>query len=192
MFRPLGRLLLALLIALPIAVVAQPSLAAAAPPDRLFRGTGSNTFQEVLCGVPVTTTEWFTGAFSVFFDRAGNLRRVQGSGTYRATYTNAAGESITFFAASHFTETPAIDANGILTVDFVDTGLAERITDAAGNVLTTDVGNLVQRLTVDLGDLEDPDDDVVLGFAIVFEAGRHPEGESGFALFCQIVQEQLG
>ena len=53
--RPGARLLPAsLAVALPL--LALPLLAAAAPPARDFHGTFRDTFSEVVCGVPVTTT----------------------------------------------------------------------------------------------------------------------------------------
>lgn len=51
-----------------LALLALPLLAAAAPPARDFQGTVSDTFSEVVCGVPVTTTVQGAGTFTVFFD----------------------------------------------------------------------------------------------------------------------------
>jgi hypothetical protein len=186
------RLLVATVVSAILAVGVGRSPAAAAPPAREFRGTQTDTFEEVLCGVAVTTTIENTGAFTFFFDQDGNVTRAQGTGTFRATSTNAEGESITVFAANRFEGTATENPDG--TVTFVDTftGLPERITDAEGNVLTADVGNIVFTTTVDFGDPEDPTDDQIVFEEISFEAGRHPEAESDFALFCEIVTEQLG
>ncbi len=62
------RLLPASLVAAAFALLALPLLAAAAPPPRDFHGTFSDTFSEVICGVPVTTTVQGAGMFAVFFD----------------------------------------------------------------------------------------------------------------------------
>jgi hypothetical protein len=55
-----------------------------------------------------------------------------------------------------------------------------------------DRGRAVIREVIDLNDLEDEQDDVFLSSEILFQAGPHPEADSGFELFCEVVVDVLG
>jgi len=50
----------------------------------------------------------------------------------------------------------------------------------------------VLRDVIDLNDLEDEEDDVFVSSEILFQAGPHPEADSDFALFCEVVHDVLG
>jgi hypothetical protein len=47
-------------------------------------------------------------------------------------------------------------------------------------------------ITIDLNDLENEEDDELLGFEVVSVAGPHPEIDSDFELFCEVVNDVLG
>jgi hypothetical protein len=78
------------------------------------------------------------------------------------------------------------------SVDVRIGGIAERL--RSSDVLTPafDRGPVIFRDTVDLNDLEDPADDVFLGREVFFHAGPHPDLDSDFALFCEVVEDVLG
>jgi hypothetical protein len=46
--------------------------------------------------------------------------------------------------------------------------------------------------TIDLNDLENEEDDIFLGSEVISVAGPHPEVDSDFELFCEVVTGVLG
>jgi len=72
------------------------------------------------------------------------------------------------------------------------TGIPERIKTSDGKVLTKDVGRIVFATVWDAnGTPDDRGDDEFISEEIIFEAGRHPEAESGFERFCEVVVPAL-
>lgn len=104
-----------------------------------------------------------------------------------ATDVNAAGVEIdTFVRYIDRLASETVNPDG--TTTFIDnvSGVPERITTPDGTVITQDVGLIVLSRTVD-------SNGNTLDFHVVRQAGSgHPEADSGFTLFCQIVLQYLG
>jgi hypothetical protein len=69
--------------------------------------------------------------------------------------------------------------------EFTTVGLPELFKVQGGGVLTRDAGRITFRVAFD-------ENDEVLSEEIVFIAGPHPNAESGFELFCEVIPEALG
>ena len=143
------------------------------------------TFTEDLCGIEVTTHLEIKGNILFFEDRLIDLSLV------RATWTNEDGDWLELFAAGPAFVQEQLDGD-ILTITVRQAGVQERLRSSEGLTAAFDRGQIVFRVVIDLNDLEDPEDDVFLSFEIVFQAGPHPEADSDFALFCQVVHDVLG
>jgi hypothetical protein len=80
---------------------------------------------------------------------------------------------------------PAGDLEGSLT--FVDTfkGVAEQMKTPDGTVLLLDAGLISYALTFDL------DTGEFISFEILVNNGPHPEVESDFMLFCEVLTDVL-
>ena len=170
-----------LLAAAVMALVALPASALAAKPVAKFHDNFSDTFSDVVCGIPVDgvavgVDNFFLYANDDFKDNA----------SVRTTITNPAnGKSVIISNASQVTGTALVDeAAG--TVTFVTTfkGLPEKIQTAHGAVLLRDAGIAVFTDVFDLatGDLISSD---------VSIKGPHPDLESDFALFCEVITPAL-
>ena len=59
--------------------------------------------------------------------------------------------------------------------------------------LLMDAGRLVFAFLIDHGGTPgDPDDDVLISRDVVFQAGPHPDLDSDFELFCEVIPPALG
>jgi hypothetical protein len=66
------------------------------------------------------------------------------------------------------------------------TGLPEKLVLPDHTIVSKDVGRIVVVSVVDYnGTPTDADDDTLLSQSVVFQAGPHPDLDSGFELFCQ-------
>jgi len=158
------------------------SSAAAAPLVGRFHGTFSDTFQDNICGIDGTSVVNGMDNIQVFAD-----------GTFKdefrlnLTFTSAAtGKSVLLFVANQFTGVGPID-NGDGTITFVSTfkGLPEKIKLPNGRVLSRDAG------FVSFNDTFDATTGDFLGEVISPENGPHPDLDSGFALFCDVIVPAL-
>jgi hypothetical protein len=157
------------------------STADAAPLVDRFHARSIETFPSNVCGIDGTTV--FNGVenFQVFAD-----------GTFKdqvrenQLFTSAAtGKSVLIFDADQFVGAGPID-NGDGTVTFVSTfkGLPEMLKLPNGTILSRDAGVLTIEDTFDAttGDF--------LGETIS-ENGPHPDFDSGFAIFCDVIVPAL-
>jgi len=172
--------LIALIGALLLASAA--STAGAAPLTDRFHGTFSDTFPDNICGIDGTSVVNGMDNIQVFAD-----------GTFKdqfrinQVFTSAAtGKSVLLFAADQNVFVGPID-NGDGTVTFTNTfkGLPEQIKLPNGRVLSRDAGFVTFNDTFDAttGDF--------LGETISPENGPHPDLDSGFTLFCDVVVPAL-
>jgi len=154
----------------------------AAPLVNRFHGTFSDTFPDNICGIDGTTVVSGTDNIQEFAD-----------GTFKdefrqnLVFTSAAtGKSVLLFAANQFVGTGPID-NGDGTVTFVSTfkGLPEMLKLPNGPVLSRDAG------FVSFNDTFDATTGEFLGETISPENGPHPDLDSGFALFCDVIVPAL-
>jgi hypothetical protein len=158
------------------------SSASSAPIVEQFHGTFSETFQDNICGIDGTSVVSGMDNIQVFAD-----------GTFKdqfrlnQTFTSAAtGKSVLLFVAQQFTGVGPID-NGDGTITFVSTfkGMPEKIKLPNGRVLLRDAG------FVSFNDTYDATTGAFLGETISPENGPHPDLDSGFALFCDVIVPAL-
>jgi hypothetical protein len=154
----------------------------AAPLVNRFHGTFSDTFPDNICGIDGTTVVSGMDNIQEFAD-----------GTFKdqfrqnAVFTSAAtGKSVEIFVAQQFTGVGPID-NGDGTITFVSTfkGLPEMLKLPNGPVLSRDAG------FVSFNDTFDATTGEFLGETISPENGPHPDLDSGFALFCDVIVPAL-
>ena len=168
------------------------TVALPASAGRVEGGSGhfDDTFDEVVCGIPVTTHQ--VGRFSFLVkEMAGNSQPLfQQTLTVRLTWTNAEGDSLSLFVAGPYKDLSLVqNEDGTTTFTYAQSGIPEAIRDSEGNVLTKDVGRIV---FADTWDLSDPENPIFISGGVVSVAGPHPEADSDFALFCEIFVAELG
>jgi hypothetical protein len=145
------------------------------------------TFPEVLCGVDVTTHVVIRGNVHILPD--GTFLETSRS---EVTWMNAEGEWVVNFGAGQTRVTETLNADGTLTILETHNGIPERLRTSDGTSAAFDRGRITFEIIIDLGDPDDPSDDVLLSFETVFQAGPHPEADSDFALFCEVIEGTLG
>jgi hypothetical protein len=169
-----------------------PAVNALAAPPAVFHENFDETFEEELCGIFVTGHAEGVDTFRIFFDQEGNEIRALGSGQGMITWTNPEnGKSVSLSFAGSFQETAVENPDGTVTFTSTVAGLPADVFVSPHESLFKDVGRVTFVTTVDFGDPEDPEDDVVVSSEIAFLAGPHPELESDFILFCEVVTAAL-
>jgi hypothetical protein len=143
------------------------------------------TFTEELCGIEVTAHLEINGNVLIFEDRFVDLSRIE------ITWTNAEGDWLRNAISGPAFIEEQLDGE-ILTITERHAGIHSHLTSAAGHEPVFDRGTVTFLITIDLNDLENEEDDVLLSFETIFVAGPHPELESDFALFCEVVEAVLG
>jgi hypothetical protein len=170
----------ALVVSVWLALMA--STASAAPLTDHFRVTFSDTLPDTQCGIDGTSV--FNGLDNI---------QVFADGTFKAetqvnqVFTSAAtGKSVLLFFAFQFVEAGPID-NGDGTVTFTGTykGLKEKLKLPNGAILSRDAGLVTFSNTFDAttGDF--------LGETVSTQNGPHPDVDSGFTLFCDVIVPAL-
>ena len=158
------------------------STARAAPLVDRFHDSFSETFPDNVCGIDGTTTNKIVANGQEFADGTFKLQLNR-----KTLFTSAAtGKSVLIFFAAQQVNAAPID-NGDGTVTFVTTfkGLPEMIKLPNGRVLSRDAGFIGFNDTFDAttGDF--------LGETISPENGPHPDADSGFTLFCDVIVPAL-
>ena len=175
-------LLLTGLVALAIA----PAGAIGAKPDRFHERVLDFFEADNVCGLTVDTT--VAGVFTdlAFFDKDGNFVRFINLSSFRITFTDADGDSVIVKSANFFEEREIVDeAAGTITFVTTFKGLPEKIQTANGPTLLRDAGNATFADTFDLATGE------LISSEVTVLKGPHPELDSDFELFCDIVTEAL-
>ena len=170
-----------LLTALATALVLLPAAAFAAKPVERFHDNFTDTFSTDLCGIPVEAVA--TGVDNFFLFANDDFKD---NASVRITFTNPVnGKSVVISNAGQVTGTALVDeAAG--TVTFVTTfkGLPEKVQTAQGAVLLRDAGIAVFTEVFDLATGDPISSDVSI-------KGPHPDLESDFALFCEVITPAL-
>jgi hypothetical protein len=140
--------------------------------DPDFCGTG----QRIDIAINVRVNEWLAP------HRADYKSTVSG----KITLTNPLTGNVVIqrLAGLSLVVTVAGDPAGLNTREFITKGLPELFKTPHGGVLTRDAGYIVFR-----GEF---DGDTPLSFETVVSKGPHPQADSDFELFCQIVPGALG
>ena len=174
--------------AVPVGLVAAaalvPAPAHAASPQPVKFSVVAEPFEDVdFCG----TGETVTGTFSVkgvdfLSPHEGDLAAVfQGKQTFTFGSTTVVGH----FAGRFSRELVSVGQNGEETVAFTNKGLPESFRLAGGGgVITLDAGTITFLVTFDAqGEL------ISESFTA---SGPHPQADSGFTLFCEVIPAALG
>jgi hypothetical protein len=160
----------------------------AAAPAEHDHGT-DGPFADEVCGVPGTATVRFNNISS---DLANDAVANRGSFSYVFT-ADGSGKSITINAAGR-TVTQAVVDETAGTITFTDTvtGAPELVKITGGPVLSQDVGRVAGRVRVFAFDpvTGEPTGDAISD-TWAFLAGPHPDLESGFTRFCEVVEPYL-
>lgn len=139
-----------------------------------------------VCGMTVDTQ--VEGVFTdlVFFDQQGNFVRFMSTASFRITVTDADGDAVVVQNAGLFEEHEVVDAEAG-TITFITTfkGLPEKIQTAQGPLRLRDAGIATFADTFDLATGE------FISSEVTVVKGPHPELDSNFELFCDVVTDAL-
>jgi hypothetical protein len=169
-----------------VALAVAPAGAIGAKPERFHERVIEFFEADNVCGLTVDTT--VSGVFTdlVFFDQEGNFVRFMSLSSFRVTFTDADGDSVIVQNAGLFQEEEVVDVEaGTITFLATFKGLPEKIQTAQGPVLLRDAGVVTFADTFDLATGE------FISSEVTVVKGPHPELESDFELFCDIVTEAL-
>jgi hypothetical protein len=151
------------------------------------------TFSDVVCDIPVTITVDIIDNIHVRLAKSGfPLFQTTGPGTL--TFTNPeTGKSVTVRFTGAVKDLTVVDnGDGIITVRTAFTGIPEEIRLSDGTVAIRDVGRVVFATVLDYGGTPtDVEDDVFISQTIESISGPHPDLESDFELFCEVVVPAL-
>ena len=170
--------LLSVLVAAIVAVV-MPGSGVAAKPVFHSHENFSDTFADNVCGIPGTSVVRGVDNTTVYANNT-----FKDNFTLTQTFTaSASGKSIRIHIANQVTGNDQPIDNGDGTVTFVNTftGLPEQLKIKNGPVLSRDAGvvTLTQTFDATTGDL--------VSQTVSGEKGPHPDLDSDFAIFCDVL-----
>ncbi|HWD45792.1 MAG TPA: hypothetical protein VHM23_19135 [Actinomycetota bacterium] len=151
------------------------------------------TFEEDLCGIPVITTIDIIENLKVRLGKNGfPLFKTTGPGTFTST-NPATGKSVVETFSGATKDLSVVDnGDGTITVRTAITGVAQEVTLSDGTVAIKDVGRVVVATVLDYnGTPTDTSDDEFISQTIESISGPHPNLESNFTLFCEVVVPAL-
>lgn len=174
-------LIVPLIAAFTLAVV--PGTALGANPIAQFHDHFTESFSDVICGIPVDVDIVVTDNFFLYEDDT-----FKDTSSFQATYTNPVnGKSVLISSAGQVSGPPPIVDEEAGTITFLTSfkGIPEKIQTANGPVLLRDVGIITFADTFDLetGDF--------ISSEIVVNKGPHPDADSDFTLFCEVITGAL-
>jgi hypothetical protein len=141
----------------------------------------TDTFPDQLCGITGTSTVRGVDNFKLYADDT-----FRDTSSVRQVFTADNGKSVVIFAAGQVTglNDPIQNADG--TITFINTykGLPEKLSIAHGPTLSRDAGSVTIATTF----LPLPDGDLqFVSQTVSGEHGPHPELDSDFELFCNVL-----
>jgi len=169
------------------AAVAAPAVANADPPE-VTHGHFDETDENVdVCGINVDIHAQGVFTDHVFFDNEGNFERFMSTSSGTNTLTADNGKSVVIQFAQQYSDTePTIDeAAGTYTFVFTFKGLPEKIRTPRGPVIVRDAGVITFADTFDLAT------DEFISRDVLVNSGPHPEADSDFELFCEVITDAL-
>lgn len=182
--RPMLRTVIA--AGLLVSLAATPALAASPILER-FHDRVDETFPENLCGIAVMThvEGVVNGKFALA--RVGEPR-FQAAVSLTWTSRNTAGDVLVFQVAGLNAKDLLVieHADGTISATYSFRGLAEKLGTGPGRAISMDVGVITFTTRFD------PDTEEEISTSTDFVGGPHPEADSGFELFCEIVEDVLG
>jgi hypothetical protein len=179
----MGRLTLprALLVALITALAVLAPSALGAKPVAQFHDHFTDSFSDEICEIPVDVDLVVTDNFFLYADDS-----FKDTSSFRATFTNPVnGKAVNLSSAGQMTGSAIVDEEaGTITFLTSFKGLPEKIQTASGPVLLRDAGIITFADTFDLETGEFISSEVIVN-------GPHPEADSDFTLFCEVISEAL-
>jgi hypothetical protein len=169
------------LVAAVVACVLLPAGALAAKPVEQFHDHFTDSFSEDICGIAVDTQIVVTDNFFLYADDS-----FKDTSSVMATFTNPDnGNSVVLSNAGQIRGTAVIDEDaGTISFGTTFKGLPEKIQTAQGPVLLRDAGVITFIDTFDLETGDFISSDVII-------KGPHPEADSDFELFCEVMTDAL-
>ncbi len=174
-------LLRLLLPGLIISLALLPGTALGAKPIEQFHDHFTDSFSDEICGIPVDVEIVVTDNFFLYADES-----FKDTSSVRATFTNPVnGKAVVLLVAGQISGTAIVDEEAD-TITFRTSlkGRPEKIRTAHGPVLTRDAGIITFVDTFDLETGEFISSEVII-------KGPHPEADSDFTLFCEVISGAL-
>ncbi len=181
------RLLLRVLPAALIAALTISPVSAHAAAPLVFHQNFADSVENVdLCGINVDLLSKGVFTDKIFLDSAGNVLRFTSTLSVKNTFTADNGKSVVIQAANLFVDPGVVidEASGTITFSSTFKGLPEKISTPHGPVILRDAGVITFSDTFDLNTFEFISSDVVI-------KGPHPEAESDFVRFCEVITAAL-
>ena len=161
-----------------------PLAALAAPSKDHFRDVGTDTDPD-FCGTGETVEISFDVLVNVFFTPGAEEEFDKITQSGKVTFTAENGSSVLISFAGQVTNTIVEGSEaGVHTHVFTTKGTPEVIRVKGGGVLTRDAGLIVETITFD-------ENDEIIDYEATWR-GPHPQAESEFELFCEVMTEALG
>jgi hypothetical protein len=182
----MGRLRLPLCLALFAALALMPAAALGAPPGHEhFRDAGTDVDPD-FCGTGQEINVSFDVRINVWISPEGAEELVRTTLSGKEVFTNPdTGDSVTRTFAGQVTDVPISgDPGGLHTILVTNKGLQSKIQTTHGPVLFRDAGIIAFLVTFD--------GDEVVDVETVVVKGPHPEADSDFELFCEVMVPALG
>jgi hypothetical protein len=173
----------ALLVALITALAVLPGTALAGKTSAQFHDHFSESFSDEVCGIAVDVDLVVTDNFFLYADGT-----FKDTSSVQATWTNPLnGKSVVVSSAGQVTGPPPVIDEEAGTIPFLTSfkGLPEKIQTAHGAVLLRDAGIITFADTFDLQTGE------FISSETIINKGPHPEADSDFTLFCDVISEAL-
>jgi hypothetical protein len=171
---------LAGLVAVMLMAVMAPGAAAAQPVEQAHDTFSDTNTTDNLCGIDGSSYDNGVDNFAVFAD--GSSRD-----EFRLNYvftSSATGRSVELFVAQVSAATVDVHPDGSRTYIVTFNGLPEKIRLPNGSVLSRDAGRVIFL------DTEDADGNFV-SRTLIDESGPHPDLDSDFAIFCDVIVPAL-
>jgi hypothetical protein len=171
-----------LVVALVGAFAVLPGTASAAKPIDQFHDHFTDSFSDEVCGIAVDVEVHVVDNFFVYADGA-----FKDTSSVRTTFTNPENGSSVIVSAKGQTAGSSITDEQAGTITFLTSfrGLPEKIQAAHGPVLLRDAGVVTFADTFDLETGE------FISSETIVNNGPHPEAESDFTLFCEVITGAL-
>jgi hypothetical protein len=160
-----------------------PGTASAAKPIAQFHDHFTDSFSDEICGIAVDVDLVVTDNFLLYADGT-----TKDTSSIRSTFTNPEnGKSVVVSSAGQVAGPPPIVDEAAGTITFLTSfkGLPEKIQTAHGAVLLRDAGVITFADTFDLATGE------FISSETIVNNGPHPEADSDFTLFCEVITPAL-
>ena len=179
-----GKLALVLAGALALTIGASGAASAAAPIENQHTRF-TDTFRDKVCGIRGTSVINVVDNFKLYAD--GTFRDTS---RFRQVFTARNGKSVVLFSAGQVTGLNDPNQNADGTITFINTfkGLPEKLSIAGGPTLSRDAGVATIATTfrpLPNGDLQ------FVSQTVSGEHGPHPDLDSGFEVFCNVLVPAL-